>query len=103
MEANRVEQREVLETLLRFNERLVKNIGIVTNELSGARMDDTDKFLKSIIDAMNWELAVMNGTMELLNEWKEQKVSGWCGLINFQRVIPFQKEEMVKIQREKIC
>ncbi|MBR2401333.1 MAG: molecular chaperone [Lachnospiraceae bacterium] len=72
MEDNRVEQKEALETLVEFNERLVKNIDIVIKELSGARMDDTDKFLKSIIDAMNWEIAVMNGTMELLNEGKER-------------------------------
>lgn len=72
MEDNRSEQREALETLVEFNERLVKNIGIVVKELSGARLNDTDKFLKSIIDAMNWEIAVMNGTMELLNEGKER-------------------------------
>lgn len=72
MEDNRVEQKEALETLVEFNERLVKNVSIVIKELLGGRMDDTDKFLKSIIDAMNWEIAVMNGTMRLLNEGKER-------------------------------
>lgn len=72
MEDNRTEQREALETLVGFNERLVKNMGIIISELSGQRMEDTDKLLKSIIDAMNWEIAVMNGTMELLNEGKER-------------------------------
>lgn len=72
MEDNRVEQKEALETLVEFNKRLVKNMGIIISELSGQRMEDTDKFLKSIIDAMNWEIAVMNGTMELLNEGKER-------------------------------
>jgi len=72
MEDNRVEQKEALETLVEFNERLVKNMGIIISELSGQRMEDTDKFLKSIIDAMNWEIAVMNGTMQLLNEGKER-------------------------------
>lgn len=69
---NRVEQKEALETLMEFNERLVKNMNIVIKELSGERLDDTDKFLKSIVDAMNWEVQVMNGTMELLNEGKER-------------------------------
>ena len=68
MEDNRKEQVEALEVLIEFNERLVKNIGIVIKELSGARLDYTDKFIKGIIDAMNWEIQVMNGTMELLNE-----------------------------------
>ena len=72
MEDNRSEQKEALETLIEFNERLVKNMNIAVKELSGKRLDDTDKFVKSIIDAMNWEIGVMNGTMSLLNEGKER-------------------------------
>lgn len=30
--------------LLEFNERLVKNMNIIVKELSGKRLDDTDKF-----------------------------------------------------------
>lgn len=72
MEDNKAEQREALETLLEFNERLVKNMKILVKELSGERLDDTDKFLKGIVDAMNWEIQVMNGTMSMLNEGKER-------------------------------
>lgn len=72
MEDNRAEQKEALETLMEFNERLLKNMSIAVKELSGERLDDTDKFVKSIIDAMNWEIEVMNGTMSLLNEGKER-------------------------------
>lgn len=72
MEDNRNEQVEALEVLTEFNERLVKNLKIVIKELSGARLDDTDNFIKSIIDAMNWEIQVMNGTMSLLNEGKQR-------------------------------
>ena len=72
MEDNRQEQVEALEVLQEFNERLVKNIGILIKELSGSRLDDTDKFIKGITDAMNWEIQVMNGTMELLNEGKQR-------------------------------
>ena len=53
MEDNRKEQIEALEVLLEFNERLVKNMKIIVKELSGKRLDDTDKFLKSIVDAIN--------------------------------------------------
>lgn len=69
---NRAEQKEALETLVEFNGRLVKNMNIIIKELTGERLDDTDKFLKGIIDAINWEIQVMNGTMELLNDGKER-------------------------------
>ena len=72
MENNRVEQMEALNVLLDFNERLVKNMKIIVKELSGKRLDDTDKFLKSIVDAINWEIQVINGTMDLLNDGEER-------------------------------
>lgn len=72
MKENRSEQKEALETLVEFNQRLVKNMNIIVKELSGKRLDDTDKFLKGIVDAMNWEISVMNGTMSLLNEGKQR-------------------------------
>lgn len=72
MDTYRAEQKEALETLVEFNERVVKNMNILIKELSGERLDDTDKFLRSIIDAMNWEIGVMNGTMSLLNEGRER-------------------------------
>ena len=72
MEDNRAEQKEALEVLVEFNERVLKNMRIVVKELSGARLEDTNKFLKGIVDAMNWEIQVVNGTMELLNEGKER-------------------------------
>lgn len=68
MSDNRKEQMEALEIMSEFNERLVKNMKIIVKELSGERLDDTDKFLKSIVDAINWEIQVVNGTMEVLNE-----------------------------------
>lgn len=70
MEDNKVEQREALEVLAEFNDRLVHNMGIIVKELSGARMDDTDKFLNGIVDAINWEIQVVNGTLEFLNDGK---------------------------------
>lgn len=72
MEDNRAEQKEALEILKEFNDRLLKNMNIIVKELSGERLDDTNKFLKGIVDAINWEVQVVNGTMELLNEEKER-------------------------------
>lgn len=72
MEDNRAEQKEALEVLLEFNPRLIKNMEIVTKELLGKRLEDTDAFLKDIINALNWEIQVVNGTMELLNAGKQR-------------------------------
>lgn len=72
MEAHITEQKEALEVLVEFNDKLVHNMQIIVKELSGERMDDTDKFLKGIIDALNWEIQVVNGTMNLLNDGKER-------------------------------
>lgn len=72
MEANRQEQIEALETLLEFNGRILQNIPILVKELSGARLEDTAEFQTGIINAINWEVQVINGTMEVLNEGKER-------------------------------
>lgn len=67
---NRAEQKESIRDIGRVHERLIKNMTIIIKELSGERLDDTDKFLNGIVSAINWEVQVMNGTMELLNEGK---------------------------------
>ena len=69
---NRDEQKEALEVLLGFNERLVKNMKLVAKELKDGRLDDTEAFLNDITQAMNWEIQVVNGTLDLLNEGKER-------------------------------
>ncbi|MCM1302710.1 MAG: molecular chaperone [Lachnospiraceae bacterium] len=68
METNRTEQLEALETLSQFNDRLLKNLPTIISELSGKRQPDTDTYLKSILDAINWEINVMNATSDLLAE-----------------------------------
>lgn len=70
MEDNRTEQMEALQVLAEFNDRLVHNMKIIVKELSGARLDDTDQFLKGIVDAINWEIQVVNGTLQVLNDGK---------------------------------
>lgn len=70
MEENLKEQKEALEVLAGFNLRLVGNMEIAVQELSGDRKEDTDKLVKSITDAVNWEVQVLNSTMDLLNKDK---------------------------------
>ena len=72
MEDRRAEQKEALAVLIEFNDRVLKNMNIIVKELSGERMEDTNQFLKGIVDALNWEIQVVNGTIELLNEGKER-------------------------------
>ena len=72
MSENREEQKEALEVLIEFNDRVLKNMNIIVKELSGERLEDTNQFLKGIVDALNWEIEVVNGTMGLLNEGKER-------------------------------
>lgn len=72
MDDNKKEQLEALGVLAEFNDRLVKNMKIVSKELAGNRLEDTDQFLKSIIDAINWEIQVVNGTLDVLNQGKER-------------------------------
>ncbi len=61
-----MEQLEALETLCRFNERLLNNLPTIVSELSEGRQPDTDTYMNSIIDAINWEINVMNATSDLL-------------------------------------
>ena len=70
MENITAEQLEALETMAEFNERLLKNLPTLITELSGNRQPDTDQYQKSIIDAINWEIAVINSTLEVLNQGK---------------------------------
>ena len=53
MENTRIEQLEALETLIEFNSRLLRNLPTIISELSGNRQEDTDNYLKTIIDAIN--------------------------------------------------
>lgn len=96
MEENiRAEQKEALLTLTEFNERLVKNMKIITKEFEGNRLDDTDKFLQGIVDAVNWEIQVVNGTISLLNENQERlnKEAFNAGISNLSAAIKSGKDE----------
>lgn len=72
MEDKRAEQMEALQTLEEYNEKVLKNIPILVRELRGARLEDTDKFLQGVINAVNWEVQVLNATMDVINENQER-------------------------------
>lgn len=68
MEDNRAEQIEALQAMLEYNPKLLRAMKAVAEELAGSRQPDTDEYLLAVIKGMNWEIAVFNGTMEVLKE-----------------------------------
>lgn len=104
MEDNRQEQLEALEVLTEFNERLVKNMTILVKELSGARLDDTDKFLKAIVDGINWEIQVVNGTMDVLNEGTSRvdKESFNQSIVSLSKAVESKDDAKMAVEFEKV-
>ena len=74
MEDNRKEQVEALEALKDYNPKICKALKEIIPELKGEKKEDTKEYVDHIFKGINWELQVINGTLELLNE-KEQQVS----------------------------
>lgn len=70
MEDLREQQLEALTVLKEYNQKLTKSILLIVEELRGKRQKDTDEFLKKIMEGINWEIQVYNGTKELINENK---------------------------------
>ena len=73
MEDIRAQQIEALEVFKNYNSRLVKGMDSIIPELEGDRKDDTDKFLDEIVKGINWEIGILNGTMDFINE-KEERI-----------------------------
>lgn len=72
MEDIRAQQIEALEVFKNYNSRLVKSMDSIIPELEGDRKDDTDKFLDEIVKGINWEIGILNGTMDFINEKVER-------------------------------
>ena len=85
MEDLREQQREALQTLAEYSPRLINAMKNVVKELDGNRQPDTDEYLKGIVDGMNWEIAIFNGTKDYINEDQERidKVGANAVIIQF--------------------
>lgn len=70
MDELRIQQREVLETVLEYTEKLKKGINEILDELKVCRKHDTIDFLRQIVDGLNWVIEAVNGTLPMLNEGK---------------------------------
>lgn len=71
MENEFKEEIEALETLKEYNVKVVKALEEIIPELKGEKKEDTDEYLQNIFKGINWEIQVLNGTMDYLNREKE--------------------------------
>ncbi len=68
------EQIEALEVYIEYNKKLMNSINMLLSELREQRKDDTDEFQKKIIEGLNWEIQILNGTLSLINQ-KEERIN----------------------------
>ena len=52
----------------------MNSINMLLLELREQRKDDTDEFQKKIIEGLNWEIQILNGTLSLINQ-KEERIN----------------------------
>lgn len=61
------EEIEALEELKSYNVKMVKTLKEIIPELKGQKKEDTDEYFQHILKGLNWEIQVLNGTMNYLN------------------------------------
>lgn len=71
MDKNKKEQLEALQVLSDFQDKIIGNTKILIDELKIEKKKDTDKLLKSVTDALNWEMSILNSTLDFINEKEE--------------------------------
>ncbi len=60
-------QREVLQELINYSEKLIPAVQTIIEELRGNEQADTGEFLNEVINGINWEIEVYNQCASLLN------------------------------------
>lgn len=68
MEDLRKEQIEALETLQPYIKKLQAGIKEIIPELEGEKREDTEDFLKQILNGINWTIEVINRTQDVFQE-----------------------------------
>lgn len=68
----REQQIEAIEVYLEYNKKLMNSINMLLSELREERKEDTDEFQKKIIEGLNWEIQILNGTLSLINQEEER-------------------------------
>lgn len=57
-------EREALETVLDYSPKLIRGMQAVCTELCEEKAPDTDEYLRSVVDGMNFEIEVFNAVRE---------------------------------------
>ncbi len=68
MQDNRAEQIEALNTAKDYCIRLYKGVNALADELRTGRLPDTEEYMKTVINGINWVFEVYNATKDLINE-----------------------------------
>lgn len=68
MQDNRTEQIEALNTAKDYCTRLYKGVNALADELRTGRLPDTEEYMKTVINGINWVFEVYNATKDLINE-----------------------------------
>ena len=91
------QQVEALQVLTEYSVKLIKGMKTSAEELMGCRKEDTDEFLRMVLDGVNWELNVLNGCLSLIND--EEKVLDKNRanetILDFQQVFSSKNDEAI--------
>ena len=68
MDETRKQQLEALKVAGPYCGRIITALNKIIKEYSGNRLPDTDKYMESILNGLNWIFSVYNGTKDLINE-----------------------------------
>ncbi len=68
MEDLRVQQIEALQVAAPYCGKIITALNNLIEEYSGNKQEDTEEYMKSVINGLNWIFEVYNGTSSLLNE-----------------------------------
>lgn len=68
MEDLRTQQIEALKVALPYCDKIIPAVNNIIDEFSGNRQEDTDEYMVSILNGLNWVFEVYNGTQELINK-----------------------------------
>ena len=68
MEDLRTQQLEALKVALPYCDKMIAAVNNIIYEFSGNRQEDTDEYMTSILNGLNWIFEVYNGTQELINK-----------------------------------
>lgn len=86
MEELRTQQIEALQVASPYCGKIITALNNLVDELSGNRQEDTDEYMKSVINGLNWIFEVYNGTSSLINEGgvviNKEEVNGCVAELN---------------------